>query len=132
MADTVDTKVIRNDHGRYVVRLVNQSDGTGESGVVKVDVSALTSTKGTTAIYTTINRIEYSVFGMNHVTLAWDATTDDEIAVLSGQGVLDFFPEGGMTDPKSTGYTGDIKLTTDGATASGGYDITLWLKLKPA
>lgn len=131
MADTVDTKVIRNDHGRYVVRLLNQSDGTGESAVTKVDVSTLTATNGGTPTYTTINRIEYSVFGMNHVTLFWDANTDDEIAVLSGQGVLEFTPDGGLTDPKSAGTTGDIKLTTDGATASGGYDITIWMKLKP-
>ena len=130
MADTVNTTVVRNDHGRYVVHLTNESDGTGESAVTKVDVSTLTSTNGTTPTYTTVQRIEYSVFGMNYVTLEWDATANDEIAVLMGQGVIDFMPEGGITDPKSTGTTGDIVLTTDGHADGGGYDISIWLKLK--
>lgn len=130
MADAVNTTVVRNKHGRYVVHLTNESDGTGEAGVVKVDVSTLTSTSGVAATYTTVHRIEYSVWGMNYVTLKWDATTDDEIAVLSGSGVIDFFPEGGITDPKTSGTTGDIKLWTDGAVDGSGYDISIWLKLK--
>lgn len=130
MADTVDTKVIRNENGRYTVRLQNQSDGTGESGVTKVDVSTLTSTNGVAATYTTIERIEYSVWGFNYVALFWDATADDEIATLSGQGVIDVSYEGGTTDPKSTGTTGDILLTTDGGYDGAGYDITIQMKLK--
>lgn len=131
MADIVDTKVVRN--GRlYVVRLQNQSDSTGESAVTKVDVSTLATIAGLPVSYVTIDRIEYSVWGINYVALYWDADTDDEIATLSGSGVIDVSMEGGMTDPQSTGFTGDIKLTTDGATDGGGYDITLWCKLKQA
>lgn len=130
MADTVDSRVIRNANGNYVVHLTNESDGTGESNVVKVDVSALNGANGSAATYTTIKRIEYSVWGMNYVTLRWDATTDDEIAVLKGSGVIDWSAEGGNTDPKTTGTTGDVLLTTDGALDGSGYDITIWLKLK--
>jgi len=131
MADTVDTKVIRNKHGRYVVKLTNISDGTGESGIVKVDVSALTNASGAAATMAHVWRIEYNIQGFTSVRLHWDAATDDEIAVLpTGSGVLDFSPEGGMTDPQSTTPVGDIKLTTAGTTSGNTYDITLWTRLK--
>jgi len=131
MADTVDTKVIRNKHGRYVVKLTNISDGTGESGVVKVDVSALTNASGAAATMAHVWRIEYNIQGFTSVRLHWDAATDDEIAVLpTGSGVIDFTPEGGMADPQSTTPVGDIKLTTANTTSGNTYDITLWVRLK--
>lgn len=130
MADTVDTKVIFNGR-HYVVNLTNISDGTGESNVVKVDVSTLTSRKtGGAATYTVVDRIDYQVNGFNYVLLEWDATTDDEIAVLKGTGSFDWSAVGGNVDPKSSGTVGDILLTTNGSTAGNSYDITLWLRLK--
>lgn len=130
MTDTVDVKTIFGGRRNRIIHLTNQSDSTGESGVVKVDISALTDPNGNVATYSAVDRIEYSVWGMNYVTLAWDHTTDDEIAVLSGQGVMDWSQAGGNVDPRSTGGTGDIILTTDGATDGGGYDITLYVRPK--
>lgn len=130
MADTVDTKVIRNATGHYVVRLTNESDGTGESGVTKVDISTLVTAAGATATYSKVERIEYSVWGFNYVVLRWDHTTDDEIAVLKGNGVIDTSIDGGMVDPRSAGDTGDVKLTTDGGADGSGYDITLYMRMK--
>lgn len=129
MADNVTSTTIHD--GRYlVVHLTNESDGTGESAVTKVDISTFTNMRGQTATYTTIDRIDYSAQGFNYVTLYWDATSDDEIAVLKGNGVIDWTPEGGKTDPKSTGTTGDIKLTTDGGVDGSSYDITIRLRAK--
>lgn len=130
MADTVDTKVINRGKRYYVVHLQNRSDGTGESGVTKVDISTLTNAAGATATYSVVDRIEYSVWGFNHVRLDWDHTTDDEIATLSGQGIIDWQPAGGNVDPKTSGGTGDILLTTNGGASGSGYDITLWIRLK--
>ena len=131
MADTVDSKVIRNANGRYCVKLTNISDGTGESGVVKVDVSTLTNAAGAAATKFHPRRIEYNIQGFTSVRLHWDAATDDEIAVLpSGSGVLDYTPEGGLVDPRSTTPVGDVKLTTANTTAGNTYDITLWGLLK--
>lgn len=131
MADVVNTNVIQSNGGRYyVAQFLNESDGTGESAVTKVDISTLTDAQGNTATYSAIDRIQYVVTGFNYVTLYWDATTDDEIAVLKGSGFLDWSAEGGNVDPKSTGSTGDIKLTTDGAADGAGYDITIWLRPK--
>lgn len=130
MADSVSSTVIRNKYGRYAVKIQNESDGTGETDVVKVDVSTLTSNINYPAEYTIIEKIEYSVWGMNYVVLKWDSAVDVTIAVLNGQGILDFRPEGGLLDPKTSGYRGDILLTTDGAVPGSGYEITIWLKLK--
>ncbi len=130
MADTVDTKVIRNATGHYTVVLQNRSDGTGESDVTKVDISTLLNAAGQTATYTTIERIDWAVWGFNYVLLEWDHTTDDEIATLAGVGSLDWTYEGGNVDPRSSGGTGDILLTTSGTTANSGYDITIRLRLK--
>jgi hypothetical protein len=130
MADTVDTKVIRNATGHYVARFTNESDGTGESGVTKIDISTLTTATGAVPTYSKIERIEYSVWGFNYVTLRWDHTTDDEIAVLKGNGIIDTSMDGGMVDPKSAGGTGDILLTTDGGADGSGYDLTIYARMK--
>jgi hypothetical protein len=130
MADTVDVKTLFGGKRYKMFHLTNQSDGTGEAAVTKVDISTLTDPVGAVCTYTAIDRIEYSVFGMNYVTLAWDHTTDDEIAVLSGQGVMDWSQLGGNVDPRTAGGTGDILLTTNGAAAGAGYDITLYVKPK--
>ena len=129
MADTVDTKVVFAGTRHYVVKLTNISDGTGESAVTKVDMSTLTGPNGEAPTKISIEKIEYQVDGMQ-VRLFWDATVDDEIAVLAGQGIFDWTCTGGLHDPQSSGATGDIKLTTNGHTAGDGYDITLYLKLK--
>lgn len=129
MADTVDTRTTHN--GRYVVRrLLNISDATGESAVIKADVSTFTTRAGVPATYFTVDRIVYDVQGFTSVRLYFDADTDDELALLSGSGDLDWSAFGGVTDPKSTGYTGDIKLTTAGAASGATYDITLYLRPK--
>ena len=134
MGDTVDIKTVHTGHNIIVQHWTNESDGTGESAVVKFNVSDFTNPLlgvGTaTATYTVIDRIEYSVWGFNYVVLEWDAATNDEIAVLKGQGVIDWAPEGGNVDPQSTTPVGDIVLTTDGGADGSGYDITIWIKPK--
>lgn len=136
MADTVDTKVIFNGGRYYVVHLQNQSDGTGESDVTKVDISTLLTSPqinypgGRVCTYTAIDRIEHSIAGFNYVLLKWDHTTDDEIATLAGPGVKDWSVEGGNVDPRTAGGTGDILLTTNGGAAGAAYDITIWLRTK--
>ncbi|MBX3504413.1 MAG: hypothetical protein KF895_02965 [Parvibaculum sp.] len=132
MADAVNTQALwaQTNGRRYAVRLTNRSDGTGESGVTKVDISTLKTPKGETATWSVIDRIVGHVSGFNHVRLVWDHNTDDEIAVLSGSFDLDFDVEGGLRDPRSAGGTGDILLTTNGAVNGASYDITIYLRLR--
>lgn len=128
MADSVTNRVVRN--GRYYVsRHMCVSDGSGESAVVKVDISTLLTRAGIVPTYTQIDRIEYSVNGMI-LRPYWDHTTDDLIAVLEGSGVIDVQADGGLVDPRSAGGTGDIIFTTTGAASGSNYDVTLYTKLK--
>jgi len=140
MADTVEVEKIYGANsaeagrGRYVYRLSNKSDSTGENAVTKIDISSLFApgpgkTK-LTPTYTVVERIDYRVTGFDYVELLWDHDTDDQIAVLREQGVIDFTPFGGQIDPKSAGGTGDIKLTTAGATTGGSYEIAIQFRVK--
>ena len=131
MADVVDTKVLFNGTRKYSVRLTNVSDGTGEAAVIKVDISTLTGPLGIAPTAVKVKEILWSIQGFTSVRLFWDHTTDDEISVLAaGNGYANYEGVGGVMDPRTTGGTGDILLTTAGTTIGSTYDITLVLELK--
>ena len=129
MADTVDSLVLVNQPPFYTIRLTNVSDGTGEAAVIKVDKSALTDLAGLEPVALDLIGVEWDVSGMA-VTLLWDHTTDDEMIVLNGQGEWDQVRDGAIRDPRSAGDTGDVLLTTAGATANDAYTILLRLKMR--
>ena len=131
MADTVDSKVLINNGIHYHVRLTNESDGTGESNVVKIDFSALTAFNNEVIKAIDVYRIYGMVGGMNYVTLEWDATTNDEIIVLPrGSFDMDWTDSGGLRDPISSAATGDVLLSTDGAVDGDSYSITLECRIR--
>ena len=129
MADAVTSTTIVDDERRLVIQLNNLSDGTGESAVTKVDVSGLsTRADGTTCSGVKINRIYHSVVGFTQVQLLWNATTNT-IAIALAQdsnGHMDFGYFGGLqSNAAASGKTGDIKLTTVGASNLDSYIIVL-------
>jgi hypothetical protein len=131
MADTVDTLTVFSGTRKLVKRYTNVSDGTGESAVNKLDISTLTSFNGIAPTSVKIMKIFWSIQGFTSVRLFWDHTTDDEITVLgAGVGDVDYSSVGGLMDPKSTGGTGDVLLTTAGLVAGNTYDITIVFELK--
>ena len=76
MADTVASQTIVDGPKYAVLKFTNVSDGTGESAVTKVDVSALaTSTDGTTCTSVVIERLWWQCIGMK-VQILFDATSD--------------------------------------------------------
>lgn len=140
MADAVRSIVLANTPTHYAVNITNISDGTGESAVVKVDKSALTASDGAEPGSLDIEAIRWSIQGFSSVKIAWDHDTDDVAAVPSGSGYEDYRGGGflpgvleteGLKDPRSTGGTGDIVLTTVGASATATYDITIWCRKNP-
>ena len=130
MVDKVNVETLFEGARLQIVHLTNESDGTGETDVRKVDISELKDGNGQVATYSTVLLIEYSVADFNYVVLEWDHGTDDEIAVLKGQGVIDWYAVGGKTDPGTADGTGDIVLTTDGGTDGAMYDITIHMRAK--
>jgi hypothetical protein len=123
MADTVTTHTLISNKKRISVLLLNRSDGTGESGVVKVDKSTLTSLAGAEPSKLTLERVEYTCDGMR-ADIFWDHTSDVHMISCAGQGCFEFCDVGGLHDT-GTGGTGDVILTTSGHTSGDSYCIRL-------
>ena len=77
MADAVATQTIQDNGSTAIFRFTNTSDGTGESAVTKIDVSALAADPVTGAACTkvSIEKIQYTTVGMG-VKIFFDATSD--------------------------------------------------------
>ena len=125
MADTVTTQTISDTSGvKFVAKLTNFSDGTGETLVKKVDASELTfmSEDGNR----TIARVYYSVNvsdSKSGVELIWDGTTQSTALFLSGNGFMDFRTDGNSI-PNSAGTpTGDVLLSTKSFASGDNYTI---------
>jgi hypothetical protein len=102
------------------------SDGTGETAVLKVDVSALKANyAGKECVGVNIRRIEASVNGMS-VNILWDATTDVSAFIVSpGMYTFNFDTTAILGNNAGAGKTGDIMFTTIGASSGDTYSITL-------
>ena len=128
MADAVTSTTIVDDDRKAVIQLTNTSDGTGESAVTKIDVSALATRKndGATCTGCKLAKVSYTTFGMS-VKLLWDATTDTICLDLNENysDQLDFTEFGGIQNTAGTGKTGDINLTTTGHASGDSYVIVL-------
>lgn len=125
MADAVTSQTIFDGERMAVMKFTNISDGTGETAVVKVDVSALASSSFQRPCDgVTIERVHYSIGGMT-VSVLWDATTDVPALVLApGQSTFDF-AKIQVPNNSGAGKTGDICFTTIGASAGDSYTIML-------
>lgn len=134
MVDAVDTEVLLSGSRRHAVRLTNVSDGTGETGVIKVDRSALVGPGDGAPNKLVIEEITWSIQGFSGVQLDWSATPNERLAVLSGDNYIDYRPHGGIvpdTDGDGTGTDGDILITTLGTAAiNDTYDILITMRLK--
>ena len=125
MADTVSTQVIADTSGvKFVAKLTNFFDGTGETLVKKVDASELTfmSEDGNR----TIARVYYSINTSDRksgVEILWDGTTNATALFLSGQGFMDFRTDGNSI-PNSAGTpNGDVLLSTKNFASGDNYTI---------
>ena len=125
MADAVTSQTLQDGDKVAVMKFTNISDGSGESAVKKVDVSALQTQSGSGASCTgvTIDCIWYECNGMS-VDLLWDASTDVIAWTLSGYGYFDFRSAGPLVNNASS-PTGDIMFTTTGAGSGDRYAVML-------
>lgn len=128
MADTVNTTVLNDGPRNFIVLLQSVSDGTGETAVTKVNISAFRGPSGATAATDfSVKNISWSIQGMNFVQLLFNADTNDEIITLSEGVGYDDFAGSHIPDPNTAGSNGDILLTTNGAANNGSYSIVLHL-----
>jgi hypothetical protein len=127
MADAVTTQTIIDGERNCVMKFTNVSDGTGESAVAKVDVSALASNAaGVACSEVRVMRISHAIVGMS-VQLFLDATANVLLVELaeSSNGHMDFKDFGGLPNNTGSGKTGDILFTTKGHSSGDTYSITL-------
>jgi hypothetical protein len=134
MADAVTSQTLIDGDLYAVMKFTNISDGTGESAVTKVDVSALQSLGSNTASQKTctgvvIERIWWQCIGMK-VQILFDATSDAFCIELgeNQSGNHDYTAFGGLTNNAGSGKTGDIKFTTVGATSADTYTVILYMR----
>jgi hypothetical protein len=137
MADVVVSQLIANGPRNWGYVFTNESDGTGETNVVKVDGSStgpLGVVIGGTTIYPAshikIREIEYDISPGLKLEIIWDATSPQVATVLGGFGRLRYFEFGGLaavgsTGALITGATGKILFTTVGATPGASYTVFL-------
>lgn len=126
MADSVSSLTLFNGKRKLVMKFLDVSDATGETNVVKVDKSAFTGIDGTEPSKIVIEKIKYDIQGMS-VRVIYDFDTDETVAVLTSDGLMDFTEIGGLKTSGSGG-TGDIMFTTVGAQNNDTYDITLYMR----
>tara|TARA_R100000734_G_C3307770_1_gene98352 strand:+ start:863 stop:1270 length:408 start_codon:yes stop_codon:yes gene_type:complete len=129
MADTVTTQIIEDGERNAVIKFTNVSDGTGESAVAKVDVSALAAnSSGVSCSEVRVMRVSHAVVGMS-VQMFFDATSNVLLMELaeSSNGHLDFRNIGGIPNNAGSGKTGDILFTTKGHSSGDTYSIVLEL-----
>ena len=125
MADLVTTQTIADTTGvKFVSKLTNFSDGTGESLVKKIDASEVTfmSEDGNRKIA----KIWYSINTANPksaVEIIWDGDTNATALVLSGNGYWDLRTAGDEIVNNATTPTGDVLLSTKNFATGDNYTI---------
>lgn len=127
MADAVATQILFDGERTAIMKFTDISDGTGETKVLKVDVSALSpSAFALPCDGVTITKIHAMTHGME-VDMYWDATTDVLIASIPQNNMysMDLTQFGGLWNNAGAGKTGDILFSTRDASAGDTYTIIL-------
>jgi hypothetical protein len=127
MADAVASQTLLDGERMAIMKFTNLSDGTGESKVLKVDVSTLTSSaSGKACDGVTITKIHASTHGLE-VQIYWDATTDVFCWCVPQNSTytMDFEKFGGLTNNAGAGVTGDVLFSTADASAGDFYTVVL-------
>ena len=125
MADTVTTQTIADTTGvKFVVKMTNFSDGTGENLVKKIDASEVTFM--TEDANRRLAKIWYSINSANPksaVELIWDGTPNATMVILGGNGYWDLRTAGNEIVNSATTPTGDVLLSTKNFALGDNYTI---------
>ena len=127
MADIVTTQTIADTSGvKFVAKLTNFSDGTGETLVKKVDASEVTFM--TEDGNRKISRVWYSINTADTksaVELVWDGATNSTAMLLGGNGYIDLRTAGNEITNNATTPTGDVLLSTKNFAVGDNYTIII-------
>ena len=126
MADTVTgPSILQENDARVVIKIVNQSDGSGATTVFG-DVSAMAKDEnGASCLHLVLQRVWFSCQGGDggdSYARLDEEDDDDDIPIigLTGSGYWDFREFGGLkTDKSSNTNESDVNLVVPGAADSG-------------
>jgi hypothetical protein len=127
MADAVTSQTIMDGERVAVMKFTNISDGTGETAVTKVNVSALNpNSAGKACTGVTVTKITSICHGME-VRMYWDATTDVPffLAAVNTNFCNDFSGFGGIPNNAGAGKNGNIVFSTSDASSGDTYTVVL-------
>ena len=125
MADIVSTQVLSDTSGvKYVAKLTNISDGSGESLVKKIDASSATfmtedGSRKIAKIWWSVNTTKSNA----SVEFVWDGETNATAMLLNGQGYWDLRTAGNEIINNATTPTGDVLLSTRDFVVGDNYTI---------
>ena len=125
MADIVTTQVLSDTSGvKYVAKMTNISDGSGESLVKKIDASTTTfmtadGNRKIAKIWWSVNTTKANA----SVELVWDGDTNATAILLNGQGYWDLRTAGNEIVNNATTPTGDVLLSTRDFVVGDNYTI---------
>ena len=127
MADTVSSQTILDGERLFIGKFTCISDGTGETAVVKIDVSTLNPNAfGFACNGIKINKIWGANHGLN-IRILFDATADTFAWMVpqNSNYLMDFTSFGGIPSNAGAGVTGDVLFTTTDASAGDSYTIVI-------
>jgi hypothetical protein len=127
MTDSVTSQTLLDGERLAIMKFTNISDGTGESAVIKVDVSALNpSASGGACTSVSVLKITAVCHGME-VRMLWAASTDVPffLSNVNSNYTNDFSSFGGITNNSGAGKNGDIKFTTSDHSSGDTYTVVL-------
>ncbi len=120
MANTITTQTLIDGERDLVVAVTLTADGTGdESATNLIDISTYkANSDGVAPADVYINKVYFSTIN-NWITLLWDATANRPFFIghLYSSYEHDYTKFGGLRNPRTTGWTGDILITTAGLAA---------------
>jgi hypothetical protein len=127
MADAVTSQVILDGERLYIAKFTNISDGSGETGALKIDVSTLAPNAFSLACNgVKINKIWAQTYGMA-IDILWDATTDLICETIPADQMYKMCYDefGGIPNNAGAGKTGDVLFSTVGASNGDRYTIII-------
>jgi hypothetical protein len=125
MADSPKVIKLRDTADQAAYILSCTSDGSGESAVQKIDISAIKMA----ATKVRIKKLIWGISGQMTVELLFDHNTDDSAGILAGSGRMQEDDTAAIFDPASAGGTGDILLTSKVTTATVGQGYWIYIEI---
>lgn len=127
MSDIVTTQTLVDTSGiKYVIKLTNISDGTGETDVTKI--TAASTTFMTQDGSRKISKVWFSVNTANPksaVEIKWAGVTNSTALFLSGQGFFDFRESGDEITNNAITPNGNVLLSTKNFAAGDNYTLVI-------